>query len=197
MLGVAWEEGASCTAVTPAPRDGVPSSLSTMRSNRPRTRPSLCGVGPMDRGAAGLKRVLAMEGVVVDMGLWGDERGLDGVSRCFCILDGVWVLNSAGLRFFGWPGFEGGGTLPDKMSRSLLYCLYLRAGLVPVSCEARRRKEGECHNAPMSGLRLMSSRPGFCPWSLAQADSQLLSSARSSRDCDSKATFCWSSIAES
>lgn len=33
------------------------------RSNKPRTRPSRCGVGPIEVGAAGLKSLRAVEGV--------------------------------------------------------------------------------------------------------------------------------------
>lgn len=52
-------------------RDGVPAR----RSKRPRTRPSFCGVGPIDVGTTGLKRVRLMEGVARPAEGAGDRTG--------------------------------------------------------------------------------------------------------------------------
>jgi hypothetical protein len=67
--------------------DGVPSSFSTKRSNKPSTRPSLCGVGPREVTGAGLKSFLDMAGVFMSSS--SRDCCFDGVSTHLFRLSGV------------------------------------------------------------------------------------------------------------
>lgn len=159
--------------VNPADSVGLEGVL-PRRSKSPRTRPSFCGVGPIEVGRAGLKSfrevegvaaVRAVPGVLASTAWW--EWAFLGVWKVLDRLDGV-VGGSSGATI-------GGGILPEMMSRSLLYCLYLWA---------------------MSGLCLISLRPGLLPLcAAAQSDSHFFSSARTWSDCASYSAFVWSSMA--
>jgi hypothetical protein len=120
------------------------------RSKMPRTRPSLCGVGLIEVGAAprGVRAVRSRDGVMagwVADGVWAPDgmASAGGEWRVFCgvwagldLLDGVcggraasdWDRLRCGRPWVASArGSGGGGILPASVSRSLLYCLYLWA----------------------------------------------------------------------
>lgn len=70
LLGVAWtfvrDRPGVLGGLVVSFLDGVPSSFSTSRSNKPRTLPSRCGVGPRDVTGAGLNSFLDMAGVFIN-----------------------------------------------------------------------------------------------------------------------------------
>lgn len=80
LLGVAFTvRNVAVVVVPPTPASGGTAAVSLVdldgvavsrRSNRPSTRPSLWGVGPMDVGTAGLKSFLESDGVAAALGLW-------------------------------------------------------------------------------------------------------------------------------
>jgi hypothetical protein len=69
-----------------------------------------------------------MAGVFIRSSSWPCVRFLAGVSRCLVCLVGVCAGRVSGFRFMEFESsFEGGGILPESISRTLLYCLYLKA----------------------------------------------------------------------
>ena len=66
LLGVRCICAWSATPASPMEREGVPAS----RSKSPSTRPSFCGVGPMEVGAVGVNSFLLREGVVAAVMSW-------------------------------------------------------------------------------------------------------------------------------
>lgn len=84
LLGVASTGPALGSPSASVGLDGV----ADKRSKRPRTRPSLCGVGPIEVGRAGLKSFLDRDGVTAT----------DSSSACDCDLSGVWACLD---RFWG------------------------------------------------------------------------------------------------
>ncbi len=117
LLGVTWIPTTVVVVGPPVEREGVAVS-GGRRSKRPRTRPSLCGVGPMEVGTAGLKSLRAVDGVVTASTYLLDACGVCSVRTRF---DGAGDGASIGLRFLGaGSAFSSAVVFPAKMSRTLL-----------------------------------------------------------------------------
>lgn len=109
--------------------DGVAAVVpSSNRSNRPRTCPSRCGVGPKEVFAEGVKSFLDIVGV--SSVLWSWNRLFEGVSMCFARFSGV----SDGVGASGdfrlccrLDSLGGGAVFPLKMSWAFWKSLYLLA----------------------------------------------------------------------
>lgn len=120
-------------------------SLPDSRSKSPRMRPSFWGVGPIEVGTAGLKS-FRVEGVAKSGSSILIVRVFEGVSCGRVRLDGVCARGGSVLGFCNLAGFLGGGTLPERMSRTLLYFLY--ASAVYHSMLARECREGSTSLVP-------------------------------------------------
>lgn len=76
----------------------------------------------------GLNSLRDMAGVFISSSSWFCVRLFAGVSTCLVRLVGVCAGGPSDFRFGGFEAsFEGGGSLPERMSRTLLYCLYFAA----------------------------------------------------------------------
>lgn len=128
LVGVAWIPAAVYDLlVSLVDFEGVPSSFSTSKSNKPRTLPSRCGVGPRDVTAAGLKSFLDIAGLFI---ISCSCVGFDGVSAYFVFLTGVSAGIDCDFRFCGFDfasDLDSAEILPARMSRVLLYSLYICA----------------------------------------------------------------------
>lgn len=101
------------------PLFGVPSSLSTSRSNKPSTLPSRCGVGPRVVTGVGLKSLREIAGVFIRSSSGRDS--FLGVSICRDLFFGVSTGWAVGARFWLRESCRvGGGILPERTSRTRL-----------------------------------------------------------------------------